>query len=690
MVKKIAQFVQNLSIYKKAILGVAIALGTYFSWQTLYTFFTQNKVQGISEEFMPMHEALSSADKPEKTYNLEETIRIIHAIEHAKLESAEFDDFLVFMASQDYTMVAPDVIECQKQLLPILQNLYFQQDRLAENESAWTAVRGLVGVIPTALSAGVSFANRDALGGIKNSLAAAKQTFETFDEIDNQSNELKDAVRSIKDDYLNYLESYTKVYFTHMKNWDRLCLHRDRAYLDIHQGRLESALISVNKALEISPEDRESKILKALCLTQISGVLRFSMSDSIPQQPELSEASELLEQYLKDNSSRSAPALLVKGIINWKRGNREAGFSDFDQSSIEYPRQANLLTDMFNSYQQRAYLSKSQESHYVLELYKSSMEGFGIFSPNFHKAIVHQNEGNQHLAQEEIRRHFFRRGGQVVADYLISDVSFCNTYLQVPFSSMFKEKGFVDIEIKPASSIFGAKNSLKVSIVNRTDKQIQNARLFLCIHFTDMYKDDYAVIKMPNTIDRLNPKEVFESTVSIDYTFDGKRKDVETDIVSARAIMITDNFISWIDGEEFKISRAEAALNDKLTDSSTRSEIAESMKKAPITESVVYNLIRNSLTAVFEDGYLSKELKINVPRQLAELEPVFSIGDLNSEGRILPKEAYLSGASIKTTFKVTRPKDGLFVLHMVTKYYSCKVRIKYEGGICKIDEVLFL
>ena len=433
MIKKIAQFVQNLSIYKKVLLGVAIVLGTYFSWQLLYPFFTQNKVEGISEEFMPMHEALSSADKPEKAYNLEETIRIIHAIEHAKSESAQFDDFLVFMASQDYTMVAPDVIECQKQLLPILQNLYFQQDRLAENESAWTAVRGLTGVVPTLLSAGVSFVAGDAIGGLKNSLSAATQGFEAFDKIEGQSKQLKDAVRSIKDDYLKYLESYTKVYFAHMKNWDRLCLHRDRAYLDIHQGRLESALISVNKALAISPDDRESKLLKALCLTQIPGVLRFSMSDSTPQQSELTEASELLDQYLEDNSSRSEPALLVKGIINWKRGDREAGFSDFDQSSIEYPRQAELLTDMFNSYQQRAYLSKSQESHYVLELYKSSMEGFGIFSPNFHKAIVHQEEGNQHLAQEEIRKHFFRRGGQVVTDYLISDVSFCSTYLQATF-----------------------------------------------------------------------------------------------------------------------------------------------------------------------------------------------------------------------------------------------------------------
>jgi len=676
-------------IFRKVLIGITVLIVGFIVWPHLRQLFTQNHVQGISEAFTPMHEALGASDEPEKPYNLEETIRIIHAIEQAKSESVEFDEFLQFMASQDYSKVATDVVECQKQLLPILQELYFTRDSLAESESSWSAVKSMGGVATNVISAGVRISSGDVFGGTTQALTAAGETFDKLQKLEAKNSELKDALRSVKGDYLEYLETYTNVYLKHMGAWDKLCLHRDRAYLDIHQGRLESALISVNKALEISPQDKESLILKALCLTQASERQGLISSDLSQQPSALIEASELVNQYIEDNPSRSAPALLVRGIINWKQGNREAAFSDFDQSSIEYPRQAEQLTDMFNSYEQRAYLSKSNESHYVLELYKSSMEGFSIFSPNFHKAIIHQEDGDEHLASEEIRKHFFRRGGQVAIDYLISDVTFCNTYLQRPFAGMFREKGFVDINIEPSSSVFGAENSLNVSVVNRTDKQIKNARLFLCIHFTDMYKDDYATIKLPTTIDRLEPKENYETTVSVNYTFDGKRKDVESDIVSARAIMVTDNFISWIDGKDFKVSRAEAALNDKLTNTSTRTEIAETIRNSPISEEAAHGIISDSLTAVFHDGYLSNELVLNIPRQLAVIDPVFSIGELNSEGRVLPQEAYLAGKNIKAIFKVAKPKDGTFILHIVSSYYSAKVIIKHQDGVCKIEDISF-
>ena len=69
-------------------------------------------------------------------------------------------------------------------------------------------------------------------------------------------------------------------------------------------------------------------------------------------------------------------------------GNARSALSYFDQAAIEYPRQAEELTDLLNSYRSRTYLNKSVEGMYLLNLYKSTMEGFGLFSPNFYKAKV--------------------------------------------------------------------------------------------------------------------------------------------------------------------------------------------------------------------------------------------------------------------------------------------------------------
>jgi tetratricopeptide (TPR) repeat protein len=132
-----------------------------------------------------------------------------------------------------------------------------------------------------------------------------------------------------------------------------------------------------------------------------------SVRPAIPANYE--EANAIIEQYLKESPNRSAPALLLKGVYLSKTGELDEAFSYFDQASIEYPKQSEYLLDMFNAYQQRAYLVKSVESRYVLELYKSSMEGFGFFSPNFHKAMIHQKNGDMAQTQEEIRRHLFQK-----------------------------------------------------------------------------------------------------------------------------------------------------------------------------------------------------------------------------------------------------------------------------------------
>ena len=96
-----------------------------------------------------------------------------------------------------------------------------------------------------------------------------------------------------------------------------------------------------------------------------------------------------LQTYQSLYPSKSAPALLLNGVLQMDMGNEKAALSYFDQAAIEYPRQAEELTDLLNAYRSRTYLNKSVEGMYLLNLYKSTMEGFGLFSPNFYKAVLY-------------------------------------------------------------------------------------------------------------------------------------------------------------------------------------------------------------------------------------------------------------------------------------------------------------
>ncbi|MBQ1647631.1 MAG: hypothetical protein II047_04030, partial [Bacteroidales bacterium] len=78
------------------------------------------------EEFIPAYEALTNRQDltANQDYDIEQTIRIMNALEIAQANSKNFDEFLNYMARQDYTGVAPDVLEAKQKLLPILQYMH--------------------------------------------------------------------------------------------------------------------------------------------------------------------------------------------------------------------------------------------------------------------------------------------------------------------------------------------------------------------------------------------------------------------------------------------------------------------------------------------------------------------------------------------------------------------------------------
>ena len=74
-----------------------------------------------SEEFEPAYEAME-AKSPD--YDIEETVRAMNALEVAQCQSEDFMSYLEYVAKQDFSRVAPEVLEQKKKLFPILQRLY--------------------------------------------------------------------------------------------------------------------------------------------------------------------------------------------------------------------------------------------------------------------------------------------------------------------------------------------------------------------------------------------------------------------------------------------------------------------------------------------------------------------------------------------------------------------------------------
>ncbi len=69
------------------------------------------------EEFAKAYESISFYEQQQENapYDIEQTIRVINAIELAQVRSENFDEFLDFMARQDYTGVDARSLGCQAQ-----------------------------------------------------------------------------------------------------------------------------------------------------------------------------------------------------------------------------------------------------------------------------------------------------------------------------------------------------------------------------------------------------------------------------------------------------------------------------------------------------------------------------------------------------------------------------------------------
>ena len=166
---------------------------------------------------------------------------------------------------------------------------------------------------------------------------------------------------------------------------------------------------------------------------------------------------------------------------------------------------------------------------------------------------------------------------------------------------------------------------------------------------------------------------------------------MKKDIVSARGILVTDNFISWVDKDEIRVKRAQESINHyERSEVDVREGLEEILERVSLSQTEVFNLLVEKTLVEIDEGLIKDEFIIKLPRILSFLNPVFSINEIDTDEAVRPSDNHLSGPSIKLKFDINEPKDGQFDLFLHSEYLTCKVLISKEDGIYSVTDVQFL
>lgn len=598
-------------------------------------------------------------------YDIDKTIRVIHEIDQAIINNDNLEDYLLKISKQDYRNVAPEVLEARKKLLQTTMEIYARQTKLKDQPDYWDLIREYTlaagsGINPAGLASPIP---TDAIQFDPN---LSKKTYEDYLESKKVSEEVKGEIRELKTKLLKQLYEYSTVYYKYYDEWDRVCLHRDKGYLAIKSAQWDVVENEANKAIEKAPYDKEAHVLKGLAMVAAMPSAA-EPNISLNERPTVDmNTLPFLDKFIEKNPGYSAPALLLKGVYHLKKGDMKAAKLLFEESAAYYPKQADMLQNNFDPYRMRSYLRKSKEGNQITEMYKTTMLGGGFFTPDLQLAKLYYASNNPEMGKSKVLDHFQRRRNQSQWDYIISDIRFCETAFGKEFRKILPENHYLQLKVKP--TLMGQK--LNLSVINQSDKRLSNASLILCIQFTDMMRDDYVAIKVEKTLPAILPYEdnSYES-MEIQYDMFGKMKGVD-DIVTVRAIVISDEGVNWVDTEDFKfenLKKQKENLNKLQADESKKMRSEFGFDKEQIL-SLIKNNARISLNT--SKLSLNNVLSVNMPKELALLNPIFRLAE---EGNIFiePSKNQLNTNGISLDFKLnklTTDDKSVYTTKMYTQF----------------------
>ena len=595
--------------------------------------------QAAAEAFAPAMEKLeegigAQTDDGMPAYDIDKTIRVIHEIDQAVDNAANLEDWLAQMSKQDYRGVAPEVLEARQELLNVLMKVYARQVALEDQEALWNFSSGLV-----VLSAMSMVQIEGELGPVTPSGSLSvdqEKAEELLDRLlasQEEQARLQKELRAVEAELTRAMVSYSSVYYKYVEEWDRVSLARERAYLAAYNGWWDMTLESSQAAIALAPLEREAHLLQAMALIERDGE-----SDR--------EAEQILRKYLEAHPGQSAPALLLLGVLNARSGDRDRAQLSFQQAALNYPKQAESLTDLLDPYRSRAWLRRSAQGSHVLELYQSTMLGAGYFSPDLQLARMAFEDGDFEGGRDKILDHFRRRSNQGQWDFILSDLEFCHTLLGDDYRRIFPEDAWLDLVVGEAL----LSDKLNVKINNRSDMVLHNATLVVALYLTDMFQGDYSTVSAERTQPVVLPREVTDFgavEISFDRFFTEKGTD---DIIDARAILVTDEAVVWVDTEEFKAESLHALNLQAHTSAAADTPLTEDPLQVwtrSMSDTVIQKTRRGS-SLRFSDDLFSDDLTFQLPRELTLLRPLFRLrhgGTLHEA-----EENFLVGDHIELTF----------------------------------------
>ncbi len=623
------------------VLGLALPSAGYWWWSRSVEAARQSALSEqeskAKAEFQPALDKLKPAPAP--TYDLDRTIQVVHEIDRALADHATLKEHLTHLAQRDVRGVAPEVLEARRKILEIVLKLYARQVEAEDQKAAWEFTSELLLSTLSVVSVSGNASIFDPGGSFSVDRTEARKVLDDLQSKQADRAQLQRDIHALDEELFAALMDYSKVYYKYVEAWDRLCVSRDRAYLAAHNGDWQTARVQAEAAIQQAPDEREAHLVKAWALVEGGG------PDDWP------EVERILGAFVEKHPEHSAPAFLLRGVLEQRQGKLEQAKLDFQQAAAYYPRQAGALRASLDPYKMRSFLRKSREGGYILELYQSTMLGAGFFSPDLQMAKVSFDKGNVAEGHQKVMDHFARRRSQAEWDLILQDIRFAHDLLGPDFRAIFPDEAWVDLEVAP--TLWGDK--IKVGINNRSGKTLHNATLILAIHFTDMHPADYEAFAAPATQPALPAHESTDfGEMSVQTDLWGKPKSV-ADIVEQRAVLLTDEAVLWVDTEPYKIAEMKAFREARQRATSPRPTAAFE-RLAGQWQALVPGLGAKTAVEVVPKYGFDDAVTVRLPSALAVYKPVFT---LTYAGREIKADSNLiDGDQIVLTFAGVDNFDG--------------------------------
>ncbi len=547
-----------------------------------------------AEEVFAPARATLEGDKGE--LDIDRTVRVLRQIDESMRNQADLHAYLAEVAREDWRGVPREVLDARRQILDVQMKLYAKQDEQEAREASWSLSRDIV--LTT-----LSVVSVQGDGGLAPDIdfqldrEAAEARLDELREEEAARRELIREIDALESELIKASMDYAVVWAKYMEEYDRVSLHRDRAWMASRREDWAEVEREAQAAIALAPREEEAHLLLA----------RAYFESGEPEKVAMAE--ELLGKFLDEHPDSAAPVFLLRGVARANAGDLAGAAAEFDHASLAYPQQAAKLESRLDLYRARSTLRKSRAGAGIVESYSATMVGAGYFSPELHLARLAYARGDREAGKRKVVEHFERRRAQGQWDYILADLSWAEAVLGDDLRGIFPEDAWLDLHAN--KTLLGLGQKFSVAVDNRSQRTLRNAALVLCVRFTDMLSGDYVTFAGERTVPEVLPRQETDfGTIDIDTEVFGKTR-TEDDIVDLRAILVTDDGVMWVDTDKYKAERVAEARAAKANEPDRWARIAEEAGRAA-------KVSRDS-------GLVTDALEVELPAEMAWLRPRFEL-----------------------------------------------------------------